>query len=116
MQRVLSYSWVSWLIFPFSSSPSWVGYEKEGFRGHQYLLEEGEYADWSQWGGYDEFLTSLRVIRTVSRSFWLSFCLATPQLLQHNLREEFAPLCLFFLAWCPSPTLELVSLPLAALP
>nr|XP_015850007.1 beta/gamma crystallin domain-containing protein 2 isoform X1 [Peromyscus maniculatus bairdii] len=42
----------------------WVGYEKEGFRGHQYLLEEGEYADWSQWGGYDEFLTSLRVIRT----------------------------------------------------
>ncbi|XP_004426185.2 PREDICTED: absent in melanoma 1-like protein [Ceratotherium simum simum] len=42
----------------------WVGYEKEGFRGHQYLLEEGEYADWSQWGGYDEALTSLRVIRT----------------------------------------------------
>ncbi|MEJ1282299.1 crystallin beta-gamma domain containing 2 [Cricetulus griseus] len=43
----------------------WVGYEKEGFRGHQYLLEEGEYADWSHWGGYDEFLTSLRVIRTL---------------------------------------------------
>nr|XP_004657544.2 LOW QUALITY PROTEIN: beta/gamma crystallin domain-containing protein 2 [Jaculus jaculus] len=42
----------------------WVGYEKEGFRGHQYLLEEGEYTDWSQWGGYDELLTSLRVIRT----------------------------------------------------
>ncbi|XP_037356355.1 beta/gamma crystallin domain-containing protein 2 [Talpa occidentalis] len=42
----------------------WVGYEKAGFRGHQYLLEEGEYADWSHWGGYDEVLTSLRVIRT----------------------------------------------------
>ncbi|XP_058533202.1 beta/gamma crystallin domain-containing protein 2 [Ochotona princeps] len=42
----------------------WVGYEKEGFRGHQYLLEEGEYADWSHWGGYDALLTSLRVIRT----------------------------------------------------
>ncbi|XP_051844103.1 beta/gamma crystallin domain-containing protein 2 isoform X4 [Antechinus flavipes] len=42
----------------------WVGYEKEGFRGHQYLLEEGEYPDWSHWGGYDESLTSLRVIRT----------------------------------------------------
>ncbi|KAM6216965.1 beta/gamma crystallin domain-containing protein 2 [Rhynchocyon petersi] len=42
----------------------WVGYEKEGFRGHQYLLEEGEYADWSHWGGYDGVLTSLRVIRT----------------------------------------------------
>ncbi|XP_044524672.1 beta/gamma crystallin domain-containing protein 2 [Gracilinanus agilis] len=43
----------------------WVGYEKEGFRGHQYLLEEGEYPDWSHWGGYDESLSSLRVIRTV---------------------------------------------------
>ncbi|XP_058160040.1 beta/gamma crystallin domain-containing protein 2 [Dasypus novemcinctus] len=42
----------------------WVGYEKAGFRGHQYLLEEGEYADWSHWGGYDQALTSLRVIRT----------------------------------------------------
>ncbi|XP_072606776.1 beta/gamma crystallin domain-containing protein 2 isoform X1 [Vulpes vulpes] len=42
----------------------WVGYQKAGFRGHQYLLEEGEYADWSHWGGYDEALTSLRVIRT----------------------------------------------------
>ncbi|XP_036770752.2 beta/gamma crystallin domain-containing protein 2 isoform X1 [Manis pentadactyla] len=42
----------------------WVGYEKEGFRGHQYLLEEGEYTDWTHWGGYDEVLTSLRVIRT----------------------------------------------------
>uniref|UniRef100_A0A8B9F0S9 Beta/gamma crystallin 'Greek key' domain-containing protein n=1 Tax=Amazona collaria TaxID=241587 RepID=A0A8B9F0S9_9PSIT len=29
---------------------SWVGYEKEGFRGHQYLLEEGQYQDWRQWG------------------------------------------------------------------
>lgn len=47
-----------------------MGYEKEGFRGHQYLLEEGEYADWSHWGGYNEVLTSLRVIRTVSKSNW----------------------------------------------
>lgn len=52
-------------------SPSWVGYEKEGFRGHQYLLEEGEYPDWSHWGGYDEALTSLRVIRTVSKGNWV---------------------------------------------
>ncbi|KAJ6663459.1 hypothetical protein lerEdw1_009538 [Lerista edwardsae] len=42
----------------------WVGYEKEGFRGHQYLLEEGEYRSWSQWGGYNEQLVSLRLIRT----------------------------------------------------
>lgn len=44
---------------------SWVGYEKEGFRGHQYLLEEGEYRDWRQWGGYSQELLSLRLIRTV---------------------------------------------------
>ncbi|KAI1231126.1 hypothetical protein IHE44_0008059 [Lamprotornis superbus] len=43
---------------------SWVGYEKEGFRGHQYLLEEGEYQDWRQWGGYSKELVSLRLIRT----------------------------------------------------
>ncbi|EMP31068.1 Absent in melanoma 1-like protein [Chelonia mydas] len=42
----------------------WVGYEKEGFRGHQYLLEEGEYHDWTQWGGYNNELASLRLIRT----------------------------------------------------
>ncbi|NWU71595.1 CRBG2 protein, partial [Pterocles burchelli] len=42
----------------------WVGYEKEGFRGHQYLLEEGEYPDWRQWGGYGKELVSLRLIRT----------------------------------------------------
>ncbi|NXA41432.1 CRBG2 protein, partial [Eudromia elegans] len=42
----------------------WVGYEKEGFRGHQYLLEEGEYHDWTQWGGYSKELVSLRLLRT----------------------------------------------------
>ncbi|NXN95769.1 CRBG2 protein, partial [Rhinopomastus cyanomelas] len=42
----------------------WVGYEKEGFRGHQYLLEEGQYQDWRQWGGYNKELVSLRLIRT----------------------------------------------------
>lgn len=55
-------------------APSWVGYEKEGFRGHQYLLEEGEYPDWSHWGGYDDALTSLRVIRTVSKGTWAPLC------------------------------------------
>ncbi|XP_037400787.1 beta/gamma crystallin domain-containing protein 2 [Pygocentrus nattereri] len=42
----------------------WVGYEKEGFRGHQYLLEEGEYHDWRVWGGCNAELRSVRVIRT----------------------------------------------------
>ncbi|KAM4725682.1 uncharacterized protein crybg2 [Anableps anableps] len=41
----------------------WVGYEKEGFRGHQYLLEEGEYHDWRVWGGCNSELRSVRIIR-----------------------------------------------------
>nr|XP_029519503.1 beta/gamma crystallin domain-containing protein 1-like [Oncorhynchus nerka] len=41
----------------------WVGYEKEGFRGHQYMLEEGDYHDWRVWGGCDAELRSVRVIR-----------------------------------------------------
>uniref|UniRef100_A0A3Q3G4X5 Uncharacterized LOC109997824 n=1 Tax=Labrus bergylta TaxID=56723 RepID=A0A3Q3G4X5_9LABR len=44
----------------------WVGYEKEAYRGHQYLLEEGEYQDWRVWGGSDAELRSVRVIRAVS--------------------------------------------------
>ncbi|XP_062266344.1 uncharacterized protein LOC133972789 [Platichthys flesus] len=41
----------------------WVGFEKEGYRGHQYLLEEGEYQDWRVWGGCDAELRSVRVIQ-----------------------------------------------------
>ncbi|XP_051729242.1 beta/gamma crystallin domain-containing protein 2 [Ctenopharyngodon idella] len=41
----------------------WVGYEKEGFRGYQYLLEEGEYHDWRVWGGVDSELRSVRVVQ-----------------------------------------------------
>ncbi|XP_037014890.2 beta/gamma crystallin domain-containing protein 1 [Artibeus jamaicensis] len=40
----------------------WVAYEKPGFTGHQYLLEEGEYKDWEDWGGYSGELQSLRPI------------------------------------------------------
>ncbi|XP_077447029.1 uncharacterized protein crybg2 [Stigmatopora argus] len=41
----------------------WVGYEKEGYRGHQYLLEEGEYHDWRVWGGVNAELRSVRVLQ-----------------------------------------------------
>ncbi|XP_078068529.1 uncharacterized protein crybg1a isoform X2 [Mustelus asterias] len=41
----------------------WVGYEKPGFQGHQYVLEEGEYQEWYEWGGDDEHLQSLRFIQ-----------------------------------------------------
>ncbi|XP_051031550.1 beta/gamma crystallin domain-containing protein 1 isoform X2 [Phodopus roborovskii] len=40
----------------------WVAYEKCGFSGHQYLLEEGEYGDWKDWGGYSGEIQSLRPI------------------------------------------------------
>uniref|UniRef100_A0A8D2B181 Crystallin beta-gamma domain containing 1 n=1 Tax=Sciurus vulgaris TaxID=55149 RepID=A0A8D2B181_SCIVU len=40
----------------------WVAYEKPGFAGHQYLLEEGEYKDWKDWGGYNGELQSLRPV------------------------------------------------------
>uniref|UniRef100_A0A671MJ21 Serine-rich adhesin for platelets-like n=1 Tax=Sinocyclocheilus anshuiensis TaxID=1608454 RepID=A0A671MJ21_9TELE len=46
----------------------WVGYEKEGFRGHQYLLEEGEYHDWRVWGGVNSELRSVRVIQAVRQT------------------------------------------------
>uniref|UniRef100_A0A8B9IRJ1 Beta/gamma crystallin 'Greek key' domain-containing protein n=1 Tax=Amazona collaria TaxID=241587 RepID=A0A8B9IRJ1_9PSIT len=58
----------------------WVGYEKEGFRGHQYLLEEGQYQDWRQWGGYGKELMSLRLIRTVRAGGVLSEALPDTQL------------------------------------
>ncbi|XP_040206116.1 beta/gamma crystallin domain-containing protein 1 isoform X2 [Rana temporaria] len=40
----------------------WVGYEKPGFEGHQYLLEEGDYDEWNNWGGYNGLLQSLRPV------------------------------------------------------
>ncbi|XP_072550444.1 beta/gamma crystallin domain-containing protein 2 [Salminus brasiliensis] len=58
----------------------WVGYEKEGFRGHQYLLEEGEYHDWRVWGGCDSELRSVRVIRTdLSQPMLVMFEMSTEE-------------------------------------
>uniref|UniRef100_A0A673XN57 Crystallin beta-gamma domain containing 1a n=1 Tax=Salmo trutta TaxID=8032 RepID=A0A673XN57_SALTR len=42
----------------------WVGYDEPDFEGHQYLLEEGEYPDWREWGGYGDQLLSLRPVCT----------------------------------------------------
>ncbi|XP_077366220.1 uncharacterized protein LOC144010021 isoform X2 [Festucalex cinctus] len=39
----------------------WVGYSEEGFEGQQYMLEEGEYLDCSDWGDSGQIL-SLRPI------------------------------------------------------
>ncbi|XP_030641590.1 beta/gamma crystallin domain-containing protein 1 [Chanos chanos] len=42
----------------------WVGYSEAGFEGHQYLLEEGEYLDWTDWGGLGDRFLSLRPVQT----------------------------------------------------
>uniref|UniRef100_A0A673CU76 Beta/gamma crystallin 'Greek key' domain-containing protein n=1 Tax=Sphaeramia orbicularis TaxID=375764 RepID=A0A673CU76_9TELE len=42
----------------------WVGYQEEDFEGQQYILEEGEYAHCSDWGGSEDGLLSLRPICT----------------------------------------------------
>uniref|UniRef100_A0A673L6V8 Absent in melanoma 1 protein-like n=1 Tax=Sinocyclocheilus rhinocerous TaxID=307959 RepID=A0A673L6V8_9TELE len=40
----------------------WVGYSAPGFEGRQYLLEEGEYADFSDWGGLEDRLLSIHSV------------------------------------------------------
>ncbi|TRY98008.1 hypothetical protein DNTS_032618 [Danionella cerebrum] len=40
----------------------WAGYSAPGFEGRQYLLEEGEYADSSDWGGMEDALFSIRPV------------------------------------------------------
>ncbi|XP_043920851.1 uncharacterized protein LOC122796436 isoform X2 [Protopterus annectens] len=42
----------------------WVGYELPGFEGRQYVLEEGEYREWIEWGGINPQLQSLQPIIT----------------------------------------------------
>lgn len=45
---------------------SWVGYEEPGFEGRQHVLEEGEYLDWTDWGGTGKQLLSIRPVIAVS--------------------------------------------------
>ncbi|KAK5603612.1 hypothetical protein CRENBAI_003762 [Crenichthys baileyi] len=40
----------------------WVGYQDADFEGQQYILEEGEYPQCSEWGGSEDGLQSLRPI------------------------------------------------------
>ncbi|XP_066555576.1 uncharacterized protein LOC136746751 isoform X1 [Amia ocellicauda] len=41
----------------------WVAYSDEGYKGNQYLLEEGDYSNWQAWGGSEKSLLSLRYIQ-----------------------------------------------------
>ncbi|KAM4541638.1 uncharacterized protein crybg1a [Odontesthes bonariensis] len=40
----------------------WVGYQEADFEGQQYILEEGEYPQYSDWGGSESGLLSLRPV------------------------------------------------------
>ncbi|KAF5904230.1 absent in melanoma 1 protein-like isoform X2, partial [Clarias magur] len=42
----------------------WVGYTEPRFEGRQYVLEEGEYVDCSDWGDLGETLRSLRPVHS----------------------------------------------------
>ncbi|XP_058040967.1 very large A-kinase anchor protein [Ahaetulla prasina] len=41
----------------------WVAYDKERYKGRQYLLEEGEYEHWQSWGGVNSVLLSVRFLQ-----------------------------------------------------
>ncbi|NWW83895.1 CRBG3 protein, partial [Rhynochetos jubatus] len=41
----------------------WVAYDKERYKGRQYLLEEGDYEDRCSWGGTDSALLSFRFLQ-----------------------------------------------------
>ncbi|NXY31836.1 CRBG3 protein, partial [Pomatorhinus ruficollis] len=41
----------------------WVAYDKERYKGHQFLLEEGDYEDRHSWGGTDSTLLSFRFLQ-----------------------------------------------------
>ncbi|XP_067098867.1 beta/gamma crystallin domain-containing protein 1 isoform X1 [Osmerus mordax] len=40
----------------------WVGFNQPEFEGRQFLLEEGEYTECREWGGYGDTLLSLRPV------------------------------------------------------
>ncbi|XP_046874208.1 uncharacterized protein crybg1a isoform X2 [Hypomesus transpacificus] len=40
----------------------WVGFNQPQFEGRQFLLEEGEYTECREWGGYGDTLLSLRPV------------------------------------------------------
>lgn len=46
----------------------WVGFERPGFAGEQFVLEKGEYPRWSSWTNYQNVytLSSFRPLKVVS--------------------------------------------------
>ncbi|XP_077336305.1 very large A-kinase anchor protein [Lithobates pipiens] len=58
----------------------WVGYEKERYKGYQYLIEEGEYEDCQAWGGYSSTFQSIRYLQA-------NFLEASVTLLESDLED-----------------------------
>ncbi|XP_073440508.1 very large A-kinase anchor protein isoform X2 [Dendrobates tinctorius] len=52
----------------------WVGYENERYKGHQYLLEEGDYEEWHAWGGYTNTLQSIRFLQADFLEAFVTLC------------------------------------------
>ncbi|XP_041668165.1 beta/gamma crystallin domain-containing protein 1 [Cheilinus undulatus] len=52
----------------------WVGYLESDFEGQQYILEEGEYPHWSDWGGTEDGILSLRPVCTDFQSPHAKLC------------------------------------------
>ncbi|XP_069089070.1 beta-crystallin B1-like [Pleurodeles waltl] len=44
-------------------SGSWVGYQYPGYRGYQYLFQNGEYRHWNEWKARNPQIQSVRRIR-----------------------------------------------------
>uniref|UniRef100_A0A8C9SES5 Beta/gamma crystallin 'Greek key' domain-containing protein n=1 Tax=Scleropages formosus TaxID=113540 RepID=A0A8C9SES5_SCLFO len=49
-------------------SGCWVLYERPNYTGYQYVLTRGEYPEYHFWMGYNDSISSCRLIRTVSSS------------------------------------------------
>ncbi|XP_041116490.1 gamma-crystallin M2-like [Polyodon spathula] len=52
-------------------SGCWVLYERPNYTGYQYVLTRGEYPDYQRWMGFNESITSCRMIRNTSGSYRL---------------------------------------------
>ncbi|XP_078523429.1 beta-crystallin B1 [Lissotriton helveticus] len=44
-------------------SGTWVGYQYPGYRGYQYLFENGDYRHWNDWSAFQPQMQSIRRIR-----------------------------------------------------
>ncbi|XP_072539634.1 gamma-crystallin M2-like [Salminus brasiliensis] len=51
-------------------SGCWVLYEKPGYKGYQYILSPGDYADHQEWMGFSDNIQSCRCIKNLYGNTW----------------------------------------------